>query len=152
MTRGSALRDRLSADAFLSDESAELVYPIRRLLLLQYAARERCMTMSLMESESVALSNSLADRFKSLAKTWHEECDHLSSVREMVLHPAYQQIVRMGQDALPFIFAELKRETDHWFWALRAITGHNPVPPEHQGSMTEMAEDWLQWAEKTGMR
>jgi hypothetical protein len=141
MTSGSALLARFSSDTYLSDESVKLVAPTRKLL---------CVVPK--RDEPVLQSNLLADRFQSLAKIWHEECGHLSSVREMVIHPAYQQIVGMGQDALPFIFSDLERETDHWFWALRAITGDNPVPAEHQGNMTEMAKDWLWWAKKRGIR
>jgi len=140
MTSGSALLARFSSDACLSEESVKLVAPIRKLLLVVWK-----------RDEPVLQSNRLADRFQSLAKTWHEECDHLSSVSEMVSHPAYQRIVGMGPGALPLIFAELKREPDHWFSALRAITGDDPVPREHWGNMTHMAEDWLQWAEKTGI-
>ena len=94
----------------------------------------------------------LADRFQQFAKVWRDECAHLSSVREMVLHPTYQQIVGMGSSALPFIFAELERKPDHWFWALRAITQEDPVPPEHRGNVAEMAQDWLDWAKKKGIR
>ncbi|MBI3598381.1 MAG: hypothetical protein HY201_02855 [Nitrospirae bacterium] len=104
------------------------------------------------KDEAILPANLLADRFQSLADTWRQECAYLSSVREMAIHTTYQQIVGMGKDALPFIFAELEREPDHWFWALRAITGDNPVLPEHQGDMATMAKDWLQWAKRRGVR
>jgi hypothetical protein len=41
---------------------------------------------------------------------------------DMVTHPAYQQIIGLGKEALPLLFGELRRAPDHWFWALRAIT------------------------------
>ena len=69
----------------------------------------------------------------------------------MVLHPAYQQIVGMGAEALPFILAELERKPEHWFWALRAITREDPVPPSHRGNVVLMARDWLQWAKRKGL-
>jgi hypothetical protein len=62
------------------------------------------------------------------------------------MHPAYQQIIGMGVDALPLILRELEREPDHWFWALEAITGENPVPPTDRGRLNEMARAWLRWA------
>jgi hypothetical protein len=70
----------------------------------------------------------------------------------MALHPAYQQIVGMGRSALPFLFRELKQRPDHWFWALRAITGENPVSSEHRGNIINMARDWLEWAGQKGFR
>jgi len=56
----------------------------------------------------------------------------------------------MGPAALPLIFKELRREPDHWFWALKAITNKDPVPEDHRGRMKLMAEDWLRWAEQNG--
>lgn len=103
------------------------------------------------ETEASPRSGGLAGRFKKLASSWRAECAHVSSVREMVLHPAYQQIIGMGPDALPLIFAELERSPDHWFWALRAITQEDPVPREHRGNVVEMARAWLGWAERRGI-
>lgn len=91
---------------------------------------------------------SLAERFQSLAEMWRSDCAYLSSTQEMVLHSAYQQIIGMGLSALPFIFAELERKPDHWFWALRAITGQDPVPLKHRGNIVEMAHAWLIWAQE----
>lgn len=44
------------------------------------------------------------------------------------MHPAYQQIIGMGEKALPLILRDLRdRPTGHWFWALNAITGEEPT-------------------------
>lgn len=40
-----------------------------------------------------------------------------------VSHPAYRQIIEMGQPALPLIFRELERNGGEWFDALQSITG-----------------------------
>jgi len=149
MTGVAALQDRFSQDAYVSQESEQVGRPIRRLLRIGW---EMGRSTSITESEASLSSDALAQRFQHLAKIWREECAHLSSIREMVLHSAYQQIVGMGPSALPFIFAELERKPDHWFWALRAITGEDPVPSEHRGNVAQMARDWLQWASKRGIR
>ena len=62
----------------------------------------------------------------------------------------YQAIIGMGETALPFILDEMRQRDGHWFWALRAITGENPVPPEHRGNVEAMTQDWLQWARQRG--
>jgi len=93
-----------------------------------------------------------AERFENLAHIWLEQCAQLSSIREITLHPSYQQIVEMGEKALPFIFARLEREPEHWFWALRAITGENPVPSESRGNIAQMVDAWLKWAQKNGFQ
>ena len=87
-------------------------------------------------------------RFSLLKKQWEEDTAVLSSMSTMAAHPAYQEIISMGKDAIPFLLAELKREPAHWFWALKAITGEDPVKPGQRGRMKEMAEAWLAWGKK----
>jgi hypothetical protein len=89
-------------------------------------------------------------RFLVLKMKWERETAHLSSAREMAIHPAYQQIIGMGPAVVPYILADLKSKPDHWFWALRAITGGDPVLPEHRGRIRQMADDWLVWGRQQG--
>jgi hypothetical protein len=49
----------------------------------------------------------------------------------------------MGTAALPLILDELRREPDHWFWALESITEEHPVPPEDAGRVQAMAAAWI---------
>lgn len=85
-------------------------------------------------------------RFLQLKVTWEKETAHLSSLISM--HPAYQQIIGMGPTAIPFILRELKNKPGHWFWALKSITGEDPVLPEHRGKIKQMTDDWLKWAKE----
>ncbi|HTV41570.1 MAG TPA: hypothetical protein VMF08_13390 [Candidatus Sulfotelmatobacter sp.] len=87
------------------------------------------------------------ERFRELAKAWKTDVRFLSDTNEICSHPAYQEIVGMGILALPFIFAELEREPDNWFWALKAITGRDPVPENQRGNLELMTKAWLGWAE-----
>ena len=75
----------------------------------------------------------LSKSFRELAETWRRETSFLSFGQQRALHPAYQRIIGMGPPALPLIFRELERRPSHWFWALRAITGEDPVRPEGAG-------------------
>ena len=93
----------------------------------------------------------LDSRFHALAAQWKEETRFLSSIHDMVTHPAYLQIIGMGQEALPLLIDELRREPDHWFVALQAITGTNPIPPSARGDVDAMTQAWLDWAEKRGL-
>jgi hypothetical protein len=92
------------------------------------------------------LHESPLQRFKELSALWKSEVRLLSDMNEICNHPAYQEIIGMGVLALPFVFAELEKSPDHWFWALKAITGHDPVPEEQRGDLTLMTKFWLSWA------
>ena len=88
--------------------------------------------------------------FSALAEEWRRETAPWSSVTDIVLHPAYQRIIGMGRAALPFILAELARQPDHWFWALRAITGENPVTDGDAGNLLRMRDAWVRLGQERG--
>ena len=93
---------------------------------------------------------SLEARFRELVRQWQEATLLMSSITDMATHPAYQQIIGMGQTALPWILDELRREPDQWFWALKAITGEDPVPNSDRGNVPQMTQAWLNWAHDRG--
>ena len=91
-------------------------------------------------------------RFAELVATWKRERGPHSSSARLAEHPAYQQIIGMGPAALPLILRELEQEPYHWYWALKCITGVDPVPPEYRGQRPKMREAWLHWAREQGYR
>ncbi|HVA48039.1 MAG TPA: hypothetical protein VNH11_16840 [Pirellulales bacterium] len=50
----------------------------------------------------------------------------------------YLQIIGLGRAALPHLFREIARQPDHWFSALAAITGEDPIPAGAEGNMAAM--------------
>ena len=88
--------------------------------------------------------------FDQLVEIWKAETQIVSSVTEMVAHPAYQQIIGMGSAAVPLIIEQLTIEPDHWFSALKAITGEDPVPDDAKGDLDQMTKAWLEWEQRIG--
>jgi hypothetical protein len=91
-------------------------------------------------------------RFQRLAARWRGETSHLSSSTQMAAHPAYQEIIALGPEVVPCLLRDLARQPDHWFTALKAITGANPVEPADRGRIDKMAEAWLRWGKEAGYR
>ena len=87
----------------------------------------------------------LSVEFYELAMNWKKETRFSSSVLEICTNHSYQQIIGMGEKALPFIFEELKKGPGHWFWALKAITRIDPVDPGDRGNLNKMTRAWLLW-------
>jgi hypothetical protein len=90
-------------------------------------------------------------KFQRLVRKWKKQRGARSSITETVAMPAYQEIIGMGEKAIPLLLAQLRSEgdqPDQWFWALRAITGENPVKPEEQGNFRKMSQAWLKWSEQ----
>lgn len=92
----------------------------------------------------------IVPKFYSLVSEWKKSIGPTSSVADMAIHPSYQKIIGMGDDVVPFILRELEKEPHHWFWALKAITGEDPVAPENRGQMSVMTEAWLEWGKNEG--
>ncbi len=89
--------------------------------------------------------------FEQLAAAWENDTQYVSSSTQIVLHPAYQRIIGMGPSALPLIFARFQRQPQHWFWALRSISGEDPVAPENIGNVRGMTADWFAWGRERGL-
>jgi hypothetical protein len=92
----------------------------------------------------------LEERFRALAEQWRHERGPTSSTTQLALCPSYQRIIGLGEAVVPFLLRELERQPDHWFWALKAITGADPVPASGRGKLREMAEAWLAWGREQG--
>jgi len=94
-------------------------------------------------------SADIETKFFTLKQRWEENTAMLSSITEIAMHPDYQQIIGMGPIAIPLIIRELKNKPNHWFWALKSISGEDPVTPEKRGRIKEMTEAWINWWEES---
>lgn len=90
-------------------------------------------------------------KFSELAERWREETGMLASVSRILKHDAYQEIIRMGEPALPCILRELRDRPNLWFPALKAIVGESPVPAESRSDPKKAREAWLTWGREKGL-
>ena len=118
--------------------------PIRSTVVAErYVLREAPVGSSREESLRLA--------FRRLTDEWRRNRGFTSSATEMAMQPAYQRIIGMGPAAAPLILRELEQEPDHWFWALKAITGADPARPEDRGDIIAMQRAWLDWGRRRGL-
>ncbi|MCL1472281.1 hypothetical protein [Argonema antarcticum] len=90
--------------------------------------------------------------FTNLVQLWRNETIGISSTTDLVMHPAYQQIITMGPVVIPLLLREVERKSGRWFWALCEITGEDPVPLEKRGKTKEMTQFWLEWGKAKGYK
>jgi len=86
--------------------------------------------------------------FRRLAEQWRKETRFISPVKRKVLHPAYQQIIGMGEVALPLILRDLEERPGDWLWALRAIAGEDPAT--ENDDFRQAVKAWLRWGKERG--
>jgi hypothetical protein len=89
--------------------------------------------------------------FQRLADEWKSQAEFLASSTAIAALTAYQAIIAVGAAAVPLILGELRREPDHWFGALKRITGEDPVSEEARGNVNLMARAWLRWGQLHGI-
>ena len=94
----------------------------------------------------------IEQRFRFLADTWHDAVAYHSSSTVRNNHDAYREIIRLGPEVIPFLLRDLENNHTHWFCALREITGADPVPAAAAGNIPKLVEAWLGWAKEQGYK
>ncbi len=114
------------------------------------ASSQRGERVDAKHSGSMDIEPANRERFKALADRWEIETVFLSNSDRAAAHPAHQEIVSMGERAVPLILERMRSQGGLWFHALRHLTGANPVAPEDRGKTDAMQTSWLQWGERNG--
>ena len=89
-------------------------------------------------------------KFAELADRWEDETVLLSSMEEATRHPAYREIVAMGEKAIRPILERMNESRGHWFLPLLEITGENPVEHTDRGNIDAMESAWQKWGQQRG--
>ena len=98
-------------------------------------------------TSSVATADKKYEDFNFHVNPWKRETAHLSSLGKILTHPSYLRIIALAsrhEEFLKFLLEEMQSDPDHWFSALTAITGEDPVSPE--SDFDESAAQWIDWA------
>lgn len=90
----------------------------------------------------------LESTFHANVEQWREDTGMFASIAQRAMHPSYLRVIGLGRQAIPLLLGELRERPDHWFWALRAVAGDDPVSPE--SDFDEAVEAWVQWGRENG--
>jgi hypothetical protein len=123
-----------------------------------YKTAQQCATKAQFEDAIVrdlaipiAAVSAVPKEFHALATRWRTETIHVSSIPDLIMHPSYQQILRLPKDqVIPLILRELRDNGGFWYPALHALTDANPVSESDMGNVRKMTEAWLQWGMSEG--
>ena len=99
-------------------------------------------------TENVERSADLSARFGTLASEWRRATAKFSVLEQRYSHATYQEILTMGEAAVPFILNELKERPDWWFVALSVLSKENPATSAK--NFKQAVEAWLKWGNKRG--
>jgi hypothetical protein len=90
----------------------------------------------------------LERKFNLLAEQWRQKTMFMSRAADITSDFTYYQIVGLGRSIIPLILRQVQRGEGHWFLALRALTGENPVAAEDAGHLAKMAQSWINWGRR----
>jgi hypothetical protein len=142
---GASARGQVAVETTDGDEPVVVTGP--RLKVEVFLERMGVSVAALLEVPARPSSPSWTEdvtlEFDALVRQWLDESLYMSSLTDMVMLFSYQRIIGLGPAAVPLILKSMQTCPQHWFWALEAITGENPVALEHVGSLPAMTEDWL---------
>lgn len=88
-------------------------------------------------------------KVENILYRWHADTKFESSSTKQRENPYYQMLIELGEEAIPFLVAEMDGHLDH---ALRAITGENPVEEHVAGDMDAIASYWADWLKQKNTR
>ena len=145
----SVLENNLSLSVRLADDYNITILPV----YVNYMYNELPMLCSGSKEKVEKWLQNGKDKklFNDLLNSWEEETGVISSTTVIINNQYYQKIIQMGKKAIPFIIEELKENRNpDLMYALRVITGENPVPPESRGKVKEMISKWLELAKEKG--
>ena len=95
-------------------------------------------------------AESIEQHLRRLESIWTAETGYLSDPNEIVNHPAFLEIIRLGEAVVPILLRDLDERPRLWVWALPEITGADPVPALDRGNIRKMSDVWLRWGKEHG--
>ncbi len=97
------------------------------------------------QTPATAPVETVEERFRRLEAVWTAATGYLSSYTDIVEHPAFREIIRLGDAVVPLMLRDLQERPRLWVWALPESTGDDPVPAPDAGNICKMSEAWLRW-------
>lgn len=98
-----------------------------------------------------ATTRSISETFDALVAEWKATRGPHSRLDKLLSNKAYQAIIDLGQPAIPLLLREMEQRPSHWDFALKTITGADPVPRDACGDLGRIASAWVAWGHENGI-
>jgi hypothetical protein len=93
----------------------------------------------------------LERRFQRLLESWHRATDHHSSLIIIRGHPAFRELIGLGEPAIPLMLRALADPFNFELTtALHTITGEAPTTAERCADRESIVQAWLRWGRQRG--
>ena len=89
----------------------------------------------------------LDDKFNSLLNAWKVNTWFESNSNNIIRDENFQEIINLGEQAIPLIIKEIDEEPSQLVWALNIITGMHIKSP-YRMNLTESCKKWVELYKK----
>jgi hypothetical protein len=104
--------------------------------------RTQCYLTATIDGEVKPFEDS-RQKFEELSRSWN---DWNLGKSVIDYHDfAFEQIVGMGADAVPFLLKKLAAGESEWIYALKCITGQQADTEEMVGDEDRVVDAWIRW-------
>ncbi|MEZ4858536.1 MAG: hypothetical protein R2781_06970 [Flavobacteriaceae bacterium] len=86
----------------------------------------------------------LKDKFENLYSTWERNTKYKSSIAAIIEDDNFQEIINMGEDAIPLIIDEIERKPSVLVWALNIITGKS-LTSVGRSTVEDICKRWVKY-------
>lgn len=136
----------LSKKNFRSDEKINSWYEnTKKNTPVKYRNRKYIIQENLVDA-------SVEDQFISLTKRWKRETMMSSLAAEKIKNLNYQTIIGLGvtfkEKVIHLILKDLEENIEYWHYALKSITGYNPVPKGMVNNLDAVRDYWIKWGKE----
>lgn len=96
-------------------------------------------------------AEALEHQFQRLLKEWHRATDHHSSLTIIRNHPAFRELIALGDPAIPLMLRALADPISFELTtALQTITKASPATSEDSTDQEGTVRAWLRWGRQRG--
>ncbi len=90
----------------------------------------------------------ITKEFRCLTEEWAEHCQNVifsSNIYDYLNHPAYRQLIQLGEPAIPHIMERYREDDLPWGFVLDEITGSHVIENPDNFNPREVKKRWLEW-------
>lgn len=90
--------------------------------------------------------------FIGYKNNWIKQTCYQSNPEIVYSNENYKNIIKLGNNVVPFLIKDLKENNGDWLFALSSILGLDPVKDFNKGNWLNMKEDWIKYIEDNDIK
>lgn len=91
----------------------------------------------------------LKQKFQEFENSWTKKTRYFNFIDEIINDVDFQNIIKMGDSAIPFILESINEKPSHLVWALNIIKDSNIS--QNKLTVSEACKAWVKWGKSSSI-